>query len=178
MSLRDQLLKAGLVSQDKAKQVEAEARKQAHRAKKDKTVAAADAERQAEVRRQQQEEAERKRERDRRLNRERELEKKRREELARARQLIESYRLNEAGAELAYNFLADGRFVRRVRVTPQQQKQLAAGRLGIARNADDEYDFPLVPRETALKLAEIDPAHVLLLHPENDGRDEEDPPGP
>ncbi|MCP5419752.1 MAG: DUF2058 domain-containing protein [Gammaproteobacteria bacterium] len=173
MSLRDQLLKAGLVTQDKARQIEADARKQAHRAKKDKTVGAAEAARQAQERRHQEQAAERKRERDRQLNREREQEKQRREEQARIRQLIESQRLNDPGAELAYNFLADGRFIRRVRVTSQQQNQLAAGRIGIARNTDDEYDFPLLPRETAMKLTAIDPTLILVLHPESDGRDGE-----
>ena len=173
MSLRDQLLKAGLVSQEKANKVEADSRKQAHKTKKDKATSAAEAARQAQAKRSREAEAERKRERDRQLNQEREAQKKRKEQAARARQLIESNRLNEAEAEIRYNFVVDGRYIRSVRVTRQQQKHLAMGRIGIARNADNEYDFSLIPREAALKLAEFHPEDLLLLYPESDSADEE-----
>ena len=173
MSLRDQLLKAGLVSQEEASKVDADARKQAHKAKKDKTASAAEATREAQARRSREAEAERKRERDRELNREREAQKKRKEATARARQLIESNRLNEAEAEIRYNFLMEGRYIRSVRVTHQQQKHLAMGRIGIARNAANPYDFPLIPREVALKLAEFCPEDLLLLYPESNSPGEE-----
>ncbi|MEE4376627.1 MAG: DUF2058 family protein, partial [Candidatus Competibacteraceae bacterium] len=168
MSLRDQLLKSGLVTKDKVKQVEADTRKQAHQAKKNKKIAAAEAAEQAQKRRLLALEIERKRERDRQLNREREADKKRREASARARQLMDSQRQNDSKAEICYNFLADERMIRYLRVTPQQQKQLAMGRLGIARSPENDYDYLLIPRETALKLAEIDSAYITVLHPETD----------
>jgi uncharacterized protein YaiL (DUF2058 family) len=171
MSLRDQLLKTGLVSKDKVKQVEADTRKQVHQAKKNKKIAAAEAAEQAEKRRLQALEVERKRERDRQLNRDREAEKKRREASARARQLMENQRQNDSKAEICYNFLADERMIRYIRVTPQQQKQLAMGRLGIARNPENEYDYPLIPRETAVKLADIDSAYIIVLHPQSNHYD-------
>lgn len=174
MSIRDQLLKAGLVSQDKARQAEVEARKQTHQTKKDKGMAAAEATRRAEERQRLEAEAERKRERDRQLNREREAHKKQKENAARVRQLIESHRLNDPNADIPYYLSIDGRRIRPVRVTQAQRKLLARGRLGVARNQDDEYDFPLLPRETALKVAEIDPQGLLLLHPESDGSAPED----
>jgi len=173
MSLRDQLLKSGLVTKDKVKQVEADTRKHAHQAKKNKKLAAAEAAEQAQKRRLQTLEIERKRERDRQLNREREAEKKRREASARARQLMDGQRQNDAKAEIYYNFLADERIIRYIRVTPQQQKQLAMGRLGIARNPDNEFDYPLLPKETVLKLAEIDSAYVVVLHPESNHFEDE-----
>ena len=94
MSLRDELLKAGLASADKAKKLDSDARKQDHQRKKDKALAAEVAARQAEVRRQLEAEAAGKREADRRLNLEREAEKQRREQAIRARQLIDSHRLH------------------------------------------------------------------------------------
>jgi hypothetical protein len=172
MSLQEQLLKAGLVSAEKAKKLESESRKQAHQIRKNKTVA--EAARQEEERHRLETEAARKREHDRQLNREREAQKKLKEDMARARQLIDSRRLNAADADIPYNFVLDGRYIRSVRVTREQQRQLAMGRIGIVRNFDDEYDFPLIPRETALKLAELVPAGLLVLHPERNSSEAEE----
>lgn len=170
MSLRDELLKAGLVSADKAKKLDSDTRRQDHQRKKSKALAEAEAVRQAEARRQAEVEVARKREQDRRLNLEREAERQRRDHAARARQLIDAHRLNEPEAEIFYNFLdRDGRWIRAVRVTPPQRKGLAMGRLAIVRGDRHEFDFPLVPGETARKVAEFAPERVLLLHPESDG---------
>lgn len=170
MSLRDELLKAGLVSADKAKKLDSDGRKQDHQRKKNQALAAEEAARQAEARRQAETEAARKREQDRRLNLEREAEKKQRESIARARQLIDGHRLNDPQAEIFYNFLdSDGHWIRAIRVTPAQRKALAMGRLAILRGDRNEFDFPLAPRETALKLAEFALERVMVLHPESEG---------
>ncbi len=166
MSLRDQLLKSGLVSEDKARKAESDARKQRHRTKKDRTVAAAELARSEDEARRQEAYAARKREQDRALNKERDEQRRRREAAARVTQLIESNRLNEPDAPIPYNVVVDGRYVRSVRVTARQRKLLAMGQIGIARNDQNEYDFPLIPRRAALKLAEICPDRLLLLHPE------------
>ena len=173
MSLRDQLLKAGLVSQEKAKKVESDARKHAHKTKKDKSLAAADTAQKAAERRRREAEEARKKERDRLLNLEREAEKQRQADLARVRQLIASHRLNDPGADIRYNFSADGRRIRFIRVTAQQHKRLAMGLIGIARNVGDDYDLSLIPRETALTVAELDPSSLLLLHPHSDRVDDD-----
>ncbi|MDS4031794.1 MAG: DUF2058 family protein [Candidatus Contendobacter sp.] len=175
MSLRDELLKAGLVSADKAKKLDSDGRKQDHQRKKNQALAEADAARQVEARRQAEAEAARKREQDRRLNLEREAEKKQRELVARARQLIDSHRLNDPEAEILYNFLdSDGRWIRAIRVTSAQRKALAMGRLAILRGDRHEFDFPLAPRETAMKLREFAPNRVMVLHPESDGFEAEE----
>ena len=174
MSLRDELMKAGLVSAERAKQLEADTRKQGYQRKKGQALAAEDAARQAEIRQRTEAEAARKRERDRRLNEEREAEKRRREQQARARQLLDAHRLNEPDAEIRYHF-PDGRVLRSVRVTPAQRKALAMGRMAIARGDRHEFDFVLTPRDVAQKLAEFTPERVLLLYPESgDVEDEED----
>ena len=118
-------------------------------------------------------EAARKREQDRQLNQKRAAEKQRREEAARARQLIDGHRLNEPEAEQRYNF-QDGRFVRSIRVTAAQRKALALGRLAIVQGDRSEFDFALIPREIALKLAEFVPERVLLLYSESSGDETED----
>ncbi|TVR65235.1 MAG: DUF2058 family protein [Candidatus Competibacteraceae bacterium] len=173
MSLRDELMKAGLVSTERAKQLEADTRKQGYQHKKGQ-AAAEDAARQAEIRQQAAADAARKRERDRRLNEEREAEKRRREQQARARQLLDAHRLNEPDAEILYHF-PEGRVLRSVRVTPAQRTALATGRMAVARGDRHEFDYPLVSRDIAQKLTECAPERVLLLYPESNGiEDEED----
>ncbi len=172
MSLRDQLLKAGLVSQEKVKQVESDARKKAHRTTKDKALAAAESARKAEERRRREAEAQRKRERDQKLNQQREERRKRKEARARAVQIIAGNRLNCADAEIRYNFCPDGRTIKSVRVTEEQQKRLGMGLIGIASLS--KYDFALLSREVALKLSESYPDALLLLYAENDGSEEDD----
>ena len=120
MSLRDQLLKAGLVSSEQAKKAENDAKKKRHQGKKDRRQGAEQAAKKAERERQQKAELEAKRERDRTLNREREAVKRRRENAARIRQLIKEHRANDPQAEIPYNFKA-GKVVRRVRVTEPQR---------------------------------------------------------
>ena len=173
MSLQEQLLKAGLVSAGDLKKQEKEARKRLHESKKHKNIAVAEANRKAEEQRRLEEDLARKREHDRQLNREREAQKKLKEETARARQLIASHRLNDSSGDIPYNF-RDGAYIRLVRVTLQQQTQLVKGRLGIVRSFDSDYDFTLVPRETALKLAEGFPERLLLLHPEGDSHENQE----
>jgi uncharacterized protein YaiL (DUF2058 family) len=174
MSLRDELVKAGLVSPEKARETETNTRKQAHKSRKDKAAGDAETARRAEAQRKRQQALARQRERDRQLNRQREEQKAERARLARARQLIDSNRLNDPGAELRYNFVARKRFIRYVRVTEQQQRLLGRGRIGIAVNDMDPYDYPLIPRETALELAKIYPQKLLLLHPESSSEDGDD----
>lgn len=84
--------------------------------------------------------------------------------------MIDGHRLNDTQAEILYNFLdSDGHWIRAIRVTPAQRKGLAMGRLAILRGDRDEFDFPLTPRETAIKLKEFAPNRVMVLHPESDG---------
>lgn len=173
MSLRDQLLKAGLVTEDQVKKVESSGKKQRHQQKKNRKLGAEQAAKKAAQRQQEQAEQQAKKARDRRLNAERDAVRRRRENAARIRQLIRQHRGNDPRAVTPYHFTA-GRVVRRVRVTDAQQRDLACGRLGIVRNPQDEFDFPIVPRKTAQALAEIDPALVLLLLDETAGPAPED----
>lgn len=174
MSLRDELLKAGLVAADRAKKFESSHRKQEHQRKKGQEAAAQEAARQAEAHRQAEAETARKREQDRRLNLEREAEKKVRELAARARQLIDAHRLNDPEAEIFYNFLdRDGHWIRAIRVTPTQRRGLALGHLAILRGDRHEFDFLLAARETAAKLTEFAAERVLVLHPESTVLDED-----
>jgi uncharacterized protein YaiL (DUF2058 family) len=173
MSLRDQLLKAGLVTEEQVKKTEADAKKSKHKKNKNRALAAEDAARKAQEKRERDAEQAEKRERDRQLNERREAVKRRRENAARIKQLIAGNRVNDADADMSYNFQA-GNKIRKVRVTRQQQTQLALGKLGIVRNPYDEFDFPIVPREAAEKLGVIDQQLVLLLYPLSNKLEEDD----
>ncbi len=173
MSLRDQLLKAGLVSSEQAKKAERRTRKQTHQVKKDKAVAQQTRQEQQEQHRQQAEQMRQKRDRDRELNRRREQEKNRKALLAQVRQILQHHRQNDSDAESLFNFQA-GKKIRRVRVTPDQQRQLAMGRLGIARNPHDPFDYPIVPRAAAVKLAALGDEFIAVLNPETNRLDDDD----
>lgn len=168
MSLRDQLLKAGLTSQDQAKKLDADARKRDHQRKKQQVPAQQQAAQQVEAQRRAAQEVAEKRERDRQLNLAREAEKHRREQSARARQLIDSHRLNDADAEQLYNFWdRDRHWIRALRVLSPQCQELALGRLAIVQGDRHEFDYVLTSRQIAVKLTEFAAERVLLLHEES-----------
>ncbi len=172
MSLRDQLLKAGLVSSEQVKQAEKSKKAQTHQAKKTRKPVDPEAE---QVRRAQEAEAAAKRERDRQLERERQGKRQQREAMLKARQLMDAHRVNDPKAEHKYNFSHNGKVIRSVRVTESQQRLLGMGKLGIIRNDRDPYDYPLVPREIAEKIQALGPGWVMTLHDENDGSDDDWP---
>lgn len=148
-SLRDQLLKAGLVGRQQVKEVETQKRKQSRQEQKGQG--------QGTERDQAQRAQTEKAERDRRLNQERQAAVERRARAAQVRQMIEQHRVPRQGGQLAYHF-QDGSRVKKIFVTPQIHQQLVVGALAIAR-LDGRYE--LVPLEVTAKLQERDPACLV-----------------
>ena len=134
-SLKDQLLKAGLVNKQQVK-------KAAHEPADDAT------------RRQ----AVQKAERDRALNRQRQEEAERKALAAQIKQIIESNRLEKWEGDLPYNF-ADGNKIRRIYVRREIHEQLVRGVLGIAKLGGRHH---LIQADIARKIHERDPARVIL----------------
>ena len=127
-SLQEQLLKAGLVSEQKLKETRSGKRKQRKRQRAGQPVQddAADlAKAYAERAREEQ------RERDRELNRKREEERRRREINAQLRQLVLPNARNDAKGELPRHFEHAGK-IRKLYVTQPQLDALGSGALGIA----------------------------------------------
>lgn len=153
-SLRDQLLKAGLVDENRLK-TEKKAR---HRRRKEGKQNADEAAEEERVR------AERRRlekvERDRRINLEHERRRERKAAHAQIRELIEANRLDRSGAEIAYHFVHRGK-VKKLHVTPEQQRDLVAGRVAVVR-LDGRHD--LVRREVAAKIRERDDSFVMAIN--------------
>jgi len=153
LSLRDQLLQAGLIDEKQAKA----ANKQQHHQRRDQAknpaavdprkiaaekAAAAKAARDAELNRVQREKAEQKARR------------------AQVKQLIEQNKLPKVDSELLYNFVdgKDGKRIRRIPVTPAMRDQLSAGALAIVR-CDGRYE--VVPSAIAERIKERD-AHAVI----------------
>jgi uncharacterized protein YaiL (DUF2058 family) len=151
-SLKDQLLKAGLVSKQQVRNVEAEKRKGAKKGAPAPVKESAEAARRAQAE---------KAERDRELNRKREEEAEKKAAGAAIKQLIEANRIEKRDGEVPFNFI-DGSKVRRVYVTPELHAQLVQGALCVAKLAGKHE---LVPRETAEKIQARDPNRVIIPAP-------------
>jgi len=147
-SLRDQLLKAGLVNQQQVKKAEHEKRK-TKAPQQDAKAGAAAAAQQAQAA---------KAERDRELNRQRQEEAERKATAAQIKQIIEANRLEKTDGEIPYNFV-DGNKVKRLYVSKELHEQLVRGKLAIAKLAGRHE---LVPLDAAEKIAERDPKRVIL----------------
>ncbi|GBU09762.1 hypothetical protein AwWohl_09000 [Gammaproteobacteria bacterium] len=172
MSLRDQLLKAGLVSKDKATAVAKSKKQQQHNIHKDKHIKAqVDAQ---EQQRQIEFKAfdEVKRLDDLEKNRLIQAKKHKKESRIAARRIIDEKRVNDKTAEDRFNFSADGKKIRFVLVTAKQRQLIGLGELAICRNDRDGFDYPLIPKEYISKLQEFealdDKKWILLFNDPNE----------
>jgi uncharacterized protein len=173
MSLRDQLLKAGLVSKKQAQKVDATNRKQGHDSKKNKELAdALGAEKQSELEKIEEEKSKRK-ELDKELNKQRDLLIQQRESFYRVRQILNSNCLNDRSAKEPYYFEENSK-VRKVMVTAWQREMLARGKLGIGRPIEDVDEFYIIPLFAAKIIKDIAPQRLLTLHSELDDSQEID----
>lgn len=159
-SLQDQLVKAGLASEQQRRQTTAKKRKQ-----KRSGAPAADAAQREQAARA----AAEKRKRDQELNRQRDEESKRKAEQIALWQTVRDHRIPRSGGDTAYNF-SDGKALKRLYVSAAQHRDLVAGGLAIVRH-DDFYE--LVPGAVAERLAAADPA-LVLVHNRADSDDGED----
>jgi uncharacterized protein YaiL (DUF2058 family) len=167
LSLREQLLKAGVVDKKQVKKAEHEKRVQGKKQKKGKGTAPVE-NRGKQLLQQQQAEQNR-------LNLQRNAERQQQEELkaklAAAKQLIEqNKRTLEEGYE-AYSYI-DGGKICKLYVKEAVADQLASGKLAVARFNDDRV---LVPAEIAVKVMERDETAILIYNDpaEDDGYPDE-----
>lgn len=166
LSLRDQLLQAGLLDPKKAKQ----AGKEQHQQRREQTKRPPEAidpkvlaQRQA---------AEAKAARDLELNRQLQEKAEQKARRAQIKQLVEQNRVaRPADAEELYNFV-DGKKIRRLAVDRPLRDKLVGGQLAIVRC---EGRYELVPAETALRVRERDPHALVSLNDTPQAADENDP---
>ncbi|RKZ42790.1 MAG: DUF2058 domain-containing protein [Gammaproteobacteria bacterium] len=176
-SLQEQLLKSGLVSQDQAKKADKQAKLNTHQQQKQKkkrkkrsTPEPIDTESIAYIAaKAQEEEIERAKE----LNRQKEVQRLEKELQAQVRDLIQRHQVNDPKANVSYNFVEAGKFVKNFFVNDKQQQQLANGFLAITLLDDTYY---LVPAPIAEKLLERVPETVVYLNKEKEKTSNEDDP--
>ncbi|MGF2736715.1 DUF2058 domain-containing protein [Marinobacter sp. DUT-1] len=164
-SLQDQLLKAGLADEKKAKAIRSEKRKQRKQQPKGAVQV-----NEAEIR--AREAREEKAERDRQLNLQRQKEAEKKAIQAQIRQLVETNRLDRSRGETSYQFV-DGKKIKKILVDDTMVDQLSRGRLAVVR-LDENYD--IVPEKVARKIMERDEGAVMVLHDrKQDDQGEDDP---
>lgn len=164
-SLQDQLLKAGIVDNKKAKKIKQEQRKESKSRPKGQAPVDEDKE-QARLHMAQ------KAERDRELNRQQQAEAEKKAIRAQIIQLIEMNRIDRQGGEIAYQF-TDGTKIKKLYVTSKLQDELIRGRLAIARLGEG---YQLLPAAAAEKIMQRDAAAIVLLNTGSDTEVDEDDP--
>jgi hypothetical protein len=152
-SLQDQLLKAGLADNKKAKAI----RNEKHKQRKQQPKGAVQVN-EAEQRVQQAREE--KTERDRQLNQQRQAEIQKKAIQAQIRQLVGTNRLNRSHGENSYQFVHDKK-IKKLYVDDLMADQLARGRLAIVC-VSGEYE--IVAEGVARKIQERDSQAVVVLH--------------
>ncbi|SDS76634.1 DUF2058 domain-containing protein [Pseudomonas oryzae] len=166
LSLRDQLLKAGLVNEKQAKQAVKQKQKQQrleHKGQAEKD----DSQREAALKAQAEKQA-----RDQELNRQQQEKAQKKALAAQVKQLIEGTRLPRLNGDDYYNFVDDKK-VKRIAVNPLLRDKLSRGSLAIVRL---EGKYELVPREAALKVQEREPHRIILLNTVVESAADEDDP--
>lgn len=164
-SLKDQLLKAGLVDTRKISRVVKEKKKQEKQQRKHKIETVDEAKLNAQKALQE------KVERDRQLNFERDEQARHKAIVAQIKQLIEVSRLSREGAEIAYNF-TDGVKIKKILVTPSMLEQLSNGRLAVVV-FDEQYS--VVPKSVAEKIKLRDEKYVVVSNVLQQTDDADDP---
>lgn len=165
ISLRDQLLKAGLVNQKQAKQVGKEKQKEQRLVHKGQAQVDDSQKRAA------QEALAEKVKRDQELNRQQQEKVEQKARAAQVKQLIEASRLPKLTTEDYYNFVDDKK-IKRISVNALVRNKLSSGSLAIVHHGGG---YEIIPREAALKIQERDPRRIVLLNTPTEAPDADDP---
>jgi uncharacterized protein len=163
MSLRDQLIQAGLAS---VKQIKQTSQQPYHRSPPKNRPPPADAQKLAVERAQNAKAA-----RDLELNRQRQDKAARKARAAEVKQLIEQHRLPKVDSEDYYYYVA-GRKARRMAVNPQLRARLISGEVVVVRF---EGRHELVPSEIAARIKERDVHAVIAYNTKEASVDADDP---
>ncbi len=166
-SLQDQLLKAGLTTEHKAKVAKTEKRKaQKKKKKKGATSDQSDLQKHIEqTKLEQQRKAEE-------LNQAKQAELKEREQVARVKQILEHHNQDEIRGEVTFNFTYDNK-VKELDVNEQTKQALSKGRLAICVL---EGKFYVLQDEPARKIAEVDEKYIVFHVADDKVESDEDDP--
>ena len=157
-SLQDQLLKAGLVDEKKAKKANKDKRKQNKQAFKSKQPQLDENKIAAQKALQE------KAEKDRELNRQQQEQANQKAIAAQIIQLIEVNKIDRRNGDIAYNFEHGGKF-KKIYVTKKLQDLLSRGQLAIVSlDTGKEERFEIVAKPVADKVAQRDEKAIALLN--------------
>ncbi|WP_312319835.1 DUF2058 domain-containing protein [Atlantibacter hermannii] len=164
LTLQEQMLKAGLVTSKKVAKVQRTAKKSRVQAREAREAVAENKKAQLE--------------RDKQLSEQQKQAALSKEYKAQIKQLIEMNRIVVAKGSIDFNF-TDRNLIKKVVVDKATQAQLISGRLAIARLAidnKDECDYAIIPAVVADKIAQRDPATVVVNSAlSQEAQDEDDP---
>ena len=167
-SLLDQLKKAGLVDEKKAKS--AQKAKHQHRQQTRKTKGGDE---EARKRREQREKAAAEQaQRDRELEAKRAERKAQKERLAQLKQLVAKHALPRADDGVAFNF-TDGGAVKRLIVAPDVQRAIAGGKVAVVRVSGL---YHVVPKNILERIVERDAEAVVVDNSVADAAPDDDDP--
>ncbi len=164
-SLKEQLLKSGLINKKQSQQTHASQKKTEHDAKKNKDLATQLAEEKQKEFKSIEAEKEKRRFLDLELNKKRDQMILERENFYRCQQLIHSQALQPASSPFYY-FFREGHFVRKIPILPWQNEWIVRGKFSIARIHPDVDEFFLIPRYAATKVQDFCPQMVLVFYSE------------
>jgi len=159
-SLREQLLKAGLVSEKQVKEADKQTRKPPRKAAKPGAQKPSAAQR----------EQASKAARDRELNRRNAEKAEAKAREAQVRQLVEQHRLPSSENGEPFHF-QDGSRIKRIYVDAEHRRRLTSGELAIARYG---RDFALVPLSAAARIRERDAKAIVDLDAGGSGSTSDD----
>lgn len=181
MSLRDQLVKAGLRSKKDAKKaankLKVEKKKKRKAQKKGEEFTTEAEQLAADIAAKQQQQLER----DKQLNADIRAEQESAEKRIRAGEIIYSNAVFEKRPDNSYYFveqIEERRFVRMVRTTEKQVNQLAKGLLGIVKEELGSDRFKILPAADCARVQELMPELIICLHPAGETVGEEAQPTP
>ena len=147
MSLKDQLLKAGLVDAKKARQSVHDKRREAKLGEKTAAELAQEAQQQ-------------KIERDKEMNKQQQAIKAEKELQAQIKQLISVHKIERQGGDTAYQF-TDDKKIKKIWLTADQHRHLSKGQIALVKN-DEAYE--IIPRVVVEKIKSRDASVILVMN--------------
>ncbi len=157
LSLQDQLLKAGLTNETKAKQARAEKRKQVKKQQKNKVEVVNEAKQLL------QETKTKQVEKDKLLNQQRNISADKKQIENQILQLINLNKLTDEGEGNAYNF-TDQNKVKTIYISDKTRQHIVAGKLAIVKS---KTRYEVVPAPVAEKIMQRGEQFVIVLFTEN-----------
>lgn len=165
-SLKDQLLKSGLVNKKQSQRAAAEQQKLQHRAKKDSQVAASLEKQKSKELDEIFTQKEERRLIDLELNKKRDQLLAERENYYRCVQLVRSQGMQPADSDQFY-FFREGQKIRKIPILSWHREWIVRGKLAIVKSPDFEVEeFSLIPKLAAEKVRELLPQCVLVFYSE------------